>query len=222
MKVIDTFCGLQLSYEDLDGEGYLLDFGANGAEIVVRSASPIPRQRYTIAHELGHWFLRDSGLSNGLHVANQPHSAVEKWCDQFAASLLMPRDWVVGDLRGAGVLRMPDAILNFPAGRYSVSDQAFRVRISEVSAVSIYDIQDENGAIAPVHGFESPMIEPARAAAALEELRYWLREPNSARGSEVRLHPALGLQSITRRLRGIPGRSRWLSCLLRAFPATAG
>src|SRR5580692_7853535 len=51
--------GLKISYEDLDGAGYFLDMGREGGEILVRRADVPVRKRYTLAHELGHWVIRN-------------------------------------------------------------------------------------------------------------------------------------------------------------------
>jgi hypothetical protein len=59
-QIAALWLGLKISTDNLEREGYLVDLGAQGAEIIVRAEEPLPRRRYTIAHELGHWVLQCS------------------------------------------------------------------------------------------------------------------------------------------------------------------
>ncbi len=80
---------------------------ANKREIVVNTHDRSPeRQRFTIAHELGHWELRHHeqgelpedtmGYAGPLDGggAPEPRSAVEIEANTFAAELLMPGTWI--------------------------------------------------------------------------------------------------------------------------------
>src|SRR5436853_7452483 len=78
--------GLKLATDTLDQEGYLVDLGAQGGEIIVRADAPPPRRRYTIAHELGHWVLQHSESLARERSAAMPHAVIERWCDRFAAA----------------------------------------------------------------------------------------------------------------------------------------
>lgn len=53
------------------------------------------RQRFTLAHEIGHLLIEQR------FVVTPPPSNVETWCNQFAAELLAPRDWVFDAFRDA-------------------------------------------------------------------------------------------------------------------------
>lgn len=57
------------------------------AVVLRRDAGPL-RQRFTLAHEVGHVWL----LANGL--GELPARDAERFCDAFAAALLMPRVWM--------------------------------------------------------------------------------------------------------------------------------
>jgi|UniRef100_A0A7C3SNF6 Zn-dependent peptidase ImmA (M78 family) len=57
-------------------------------EIVINSSDPIVRQRFSLAHELGHYFLHDQ--SSSFHKFDKEYIRKEQEADLFAASLLMP------------------------------------------------------------------------------------------------------------------------------------
>ena len=63
-------------------------------KIVVRPRTAPARRRFTIAHELGHHYLRQRDV-NDLAPSSE-----ERFCNQFAAALLMPGAWT--EARGAG------------------------------------------------------------------------------------------------------------------------
>jgi len=81
----------------------LTNFGARGMCLF---ASPLPiiifsneaptAQAFTLAHELGHVVLKESGISGPLRTAPQKTRAkvIEDWCDAFAGAFLMPADQV--------------------------------------------------------------------------------------------------------------------------------
>lgn len=59
--------------------------------ILVREASA-PRRRFTAAHELGHYLL---AAKEGIPIRHQlVDPVVERYCDEFASHLLMPRRWL--------------------------------------------------------------------------------------------------------------------------------
>jgi Zn-dependent peptidase ImmA (M78 family) len=81
----------------------LAAFGARGMCLF---ASPLPviifskeaptAQAFTLAHELGHVALRESGISGPIGSAPNKTKAkqIEDWCNGFAGAFLMPRDEV--------------------------------------------------------------------------------------------------------------------------------
>jgi Zn-dependent peptidase ImmA (M78 family) len=112
--------------------GMLVGWAARDAEIHVNREDSDVRQRFTCAHELGHYVMRsdDEGAfgEDWGHVAfrdsrsqtgEEPH---EVWANRFAAALLMPRDLVEEQYR-----ELPEvAIL---AGRFAVSAEAMSYRL---------------------------------------------------------------------------------------------
>lgn len=100
--------GVQLVYKPFDGElsGILYQEG-DRAIIAVNDQNPRVRQRFTIAHECGHYLLHQDSRSlfvdrpiqvrfrnerSSLAVSREEIAA-----NQFAAALLMPRAWVIDE-----------------------------------------------------------------------------------------------------------------------------
>ncbi len=93
--------------------------------IGVNNKNPKTRQRFTIAHELGH-FLLNHDLHPRLIDENfdKPINK-EVEANEFAAELLMPQDFLKKDIEEKRVkLTIPDL-----AKRYGVSEQAMSVRL---------------------------------------------------------------------------------------------
>ena len=61
---------------------------------IVFGNEAITAQPFTLAHELGHILLHQSGISGppSARDSNTPEKAVERWCDKFAAAFLIPLD----------------------------------------------------------------------------------------------------------------------------------
>lgn len=94
-RIVRLWPNLRVSVDSLENEGYLVDLGIHGAEIVIRAGENPNRRRYTIAHELGHWFLINSGSMTNEALTDEECSKIERWCDAFAAHLLIPRKTIV-------------------------------------------------------------------------------------------------------------------------------
>jgi hypothetical protein len=96
--------------------------------IAVNPNAPVTRVRFSIAHELGHFAFRRSGLSFFGR-----EGASERAANAFAAELLMPKP-VVFSICGQlnrncePVRRWPDLV----ACRLGVSREAARVRLKEI------------------------------------------------------------------------------------------
>lgn len=93
--------GLSVSFVDFpeslkDVSGFL-DF--QNKEIYVNNQDEPFRQNFTIAHELGHWFLHRNRVNEYQVLMRRPiggeKSPLEKEANFFAASLLVPGDMLL-------------------------------------------------------------------------------------------------------------------------------
>lgn len=101
----------------------------NKYTILVNENEPWDRARFTIAHELGHYFL---------HVKNDPREIIasfrrdtsprETEANKFAAELLMPRRMVEEEYNSM-VIPVSDTL----AKKFRVSKSAMRVRLDSLN-----------------------------------------------------------------------------------------
>lgn len=133
--------GARVSRVPLAGEKALsgLLYRAGGETIIgVNKRHPAPRQRFTIAHEIGHLVLHDR---DALHIdrgfpmrlrdarSSQAVDPDEIAANAFAAELLMPTAMVLGDLEGQAVDYEEEQAIRCLAERYEVSLQAMIFRL---------------------------------------------------------------------------------------------
>jgi Zn-dependent peptidase ImmA (M78 family) len=138
-KIARLWPGLEVTLEDIDGEGFILDLGRVGGQIMVKRETRLERQRYSVAHELGHWQLKQFGIPLNGSMQGNRDEAVERWCNRFASALLMPKAWVKRDLRGMQGLELLNRILELP-GMYKVSRESVYIRIAEVSFINLMEM----------------------------------------------------------------------------------
>lgn len=140
--------GLEVLYAELgeDVSGLLISDGTS-AQVCVQESDVRVRQRFTIAHEIGHHFLRHQ-FETGEHVhvdkgnyisqrgprASEGIDSKEVEANQFAASLLMPsktlRQRISKMTRGGPLL---DNHVTLLAADFEVSEQAMTIRLSSLA-----------------------------------------------------------------------------------------
>lgn len=140
--------GITIRFEPLDDElSGMIFVKDNQAIIGVNAHHSSNRQRYTIAHELGHYFLHADILHEGAHVdtlitmLNRDQDAalgaidIEIEANQFAAELLMPRQMIENHLRaeGLGSTAVSDeVIVGSMAKAFKVSTAAMAIRLATI------------------------------------------------------------------------------------------
>jgi Zn-dependent peptidase ImmA (M78 family) len=145
VEAIAQALGLAVLHKDLGPEvsGVLVTNGATAQVCVQKKDSPV-RKRFTIAHEIGHHFLRHQ-FESGEHVhvdkgnyisqrgprASEGIDFKEIEANQFAASLLMPTKALrqkISKLPGATPLL--DHHVTLLAKEFGVSEQAMTIRLT--------------------------------------------------------------------------------------------
>jgi Zn-dependent peptidase ImmA (M78 family) len=90
VQCVAQLLGVTIYKRPINVSGILLrDQG--GEWIVVRARDSAKRQRFTIAHEIGHSRCRHQGLRFMCDSNFRTDSTIEREANQFAAELLMPR-----------------------------------------------------------------------------------------------------------------------------------
>ncbi|OFZ79440.1 MAG: hypothetical protein A2583_03070 [Bdellovibrionales bacterium RIFOXYD1_FULL_53_11] len=135
-----------IRYQPFDGEvSGLVHCHERQIIIGVNSNHAETRQRFTIAHEVGHLLLHQT---KNLHVDNLLRSAVnfrdessslgvddkEIEANQFAADLLMPEDFLLQDVRNVSSTE-PEAAVEELADKYRVSIQSMAIRLSKLGFI---------------------------------------------------------------------------------------
>jgi Zn-dependent peptidase ImmA (M78 family) len=96
------------------------------------------RQRFTIAHELGHFYLhpnKDAFVDYRNHKDNNKDAATtikERQANMFAAALLMPRKSLMKDFNNIAKGLTDDEACTILSKRYEVSDDAMKFRLKNL------------------------------------------------------------------------------------------
>ena len=147
---IASALGIWVQYEPTEDElsGFLLrDLSRQKTIIGVNDCHHPNRQRFTLAHELGHFLLHEQ---EKLHVDRQfqvnlrdgnsskGESEEEKEANLFAAELLMPVRFIQQDLAEVDTLDLEhDDMLTELAKKYKVSVQAMTFRLAYLGYIPL-------------------------------------------------------------------------------------
>ena len=143
VEVLATARGAEIIYERLGTDVSEILIREGGRTIIgVNQTHPVTRQRFTIAHELGHLLLHRGralvvnsatvNLRDGRSSLATDLEEIE--ANAFAAELLVPRAHVlrfVRELADSGERRVP-AVTQELAGRFGVSKLAMEYRLSNL------------------------------------------------------------------------------------------
>lgn len=141
---------VQKDVVDDDMSGFLFrDTRANKAVIGVNGAHAQTRQRFTIAHELGHFLLHAGEpvhidrtnvayrLNHRDAVSSMGTDDSEREANLFAAELLMPARFLEKDLRSRDLDLLDDKVVQELAEQYQVSTQALTFRLTNLGYVQL-------------------------------------------------------------------------------------
>jgi Zn-dependent peptidase ImmA (M78 family) len=141
VEKIAALMGAQIQYVPFDGELAGMLVRKEGEIFIgVNSLHHANRQRFTVAHELGHLCYHEGEVHVDrklqLNRRDQTSSLAidpdEIEANRFAAELLMPFKMLVVDLEARAIDIEDDAEIKFLAERYQVSTQAMTHRITNV------------------------------------------------------------------------------------------
>lgn len=121
---IDLLCaklGVELQYVGQPGWDGALTVEDGFAFIWIDDSVSRTRQRFTIAHELGHLFLHPDSVKFRDRITMLGIDPKEREANQFAAELLMP-EWMLATF-------MPGRTIEELAALFEVSPQAMGIRV---------------------------------------------------------------------------------------------
>lgn len=136
-KIAKLWDGLQVTIEDIEGEAFLVDLGVLGSNILIKKNSSKERQRFSLAHELGHLALRDAGIPIDASPTHARDNKIERWCNEFAAELLMPTAWLRDDVLKSDISKLY-LVAHELSQKYEVSHEAIFIRFSEIAPINIF------------------------------------------------------------------------------------
>ena len=123
-----------------DVSGFLLQT-REGKIIGVNGSQSVVRQRFTIAHELGHSKLHELEaihVDHGFRIDYRNHESsrgkntLEKEANYFAAGLLMPESFLQADLADKLIDMNDEELVDRLATKYEVSSQAMSYRLINI------------------------------------------------------------------------------------------
>jgi Zn-dependent peptidase ImmA (M78 family) len=114
--------------------------GSEGAYIAINNKESVVRQRFTIAHELGHFFLhpqKNTFIEFRGTTQNLVKNSKEMEANRFAAAILMPAEFLLKDIESFASNGILPESITFLSSRYNVSEEAMKYRLMNLIASKI-------------------------------------------------------------------------------------
>jgi Zn-dependent peptidase ImmA (M78 family) len=130
-RVAKSFCVQIKKTPNKDFSGLLFRKDTVAFMAISNSESPV-RQRFTIAHELGHFFLHQDEktfIEYRKTSGNEIKSRKEREANQFAASLLMPQIFLERDIKSLPGEFILENEVSYLAKKYNVSEESMTFRL---------------------------------------------------------------------------------------------
>ena len=151
VKTIAEVCDILIEYSCVESSGFSVNNDTNSEdiknEISVNQFEPEYRQRFTIAHELGHIILGHKGISYRFSDVSKYKNTIDRMnevaANKFAADLIMPeklvKEVLVNSINELDYSIDQDfdeyditQLINISANKMGVSTQAFNYRIKNL------------------------------------------------------------------------------------------
>ena len=133
MPMENSFSGLIMA-DDKNIQG----FDSNRIIVVNSNHSP-KRKRFTIAHELGHYFNQGRPSKCFAHRDSGNYSSDERDANSFASAILMPEDEVIREVNNYKKSRageFPDfQLVHYISDAFDVSQLAAEVRLKKLGVI---------------------------------------------------------------------------------------
>ena len=148
VRIAQQYAGVVFKSLDEEVSGALIPLNAQQYTILVNANQAPVRQRFTVAHELGHLILHAYTSPHADRVfrfrdaqSSQGVAAEEIQANQFASELLMPKSLLVKHLQAMDALEFApsddsafDRIILELSTIFEVSKQAMTIRLSSLFA----------------------------------------------------------------------------------------
>jgi Zn-dependent peptidase ImmA (M78 family)/transcriptional regulator with XRE-family HTH domain len=119
---------LQDSFPHEDGSGFCLAHATHPVILINTQKQTRARRLFTLCHELAHVLMGQTGISDPFVRRN----TVERRCNRFAASFLIPQSYVA-TLLGVAVTKTPDLEdVRWAARRLKISQEAAALRLEQL------------------------------------------------------------------------------------------
>ena len=141
VETLAEVMGAVVRYQPFEGQmSGLLYRSGERAVIGINSMHPRVRQRFSIAHELGHLTLHEPAFQIDQHAfvalrgpkSSSATDPMEIEANQFAAALLMPEDLVAESVAALGEDPDVQVAVAMLARRFDVSEQAMLIRLTSL------------------------------------------------------------------------------------------